>query len=329
MTTAPLAEREPKYSPNEPGSEVFWKTYNQNLELPIAVLMAGFLHVLIVAGLILGMWFIGRSTPDKESVPIALVDNGEDDNGKGNPNNGGVEDPLTKGDVSPIAADFQALPLPDNVTLPEIQQEIQDRLELDKDLATVKITEEKAAAYAGLDQTIRDKLLPVGQKKGTGAGPAGPGGTGSDATRARSLRWVMRFKTSSGRDYLDQLAGLGAIVVVPIPPDNKSAYVFRELSNPKPGEVVSEAEWHRLAQQIQFCDFKQDSVRQVSGELGLASVKPHMFWAFFPKSLEDRLAKLEREYQNRSADAIEETVFQVTMTNGRYELVVVRQTLKK
>lgn len=315
--------------PTEPGENTFWQTYNSNLEFPLAWAISIFLHGALIATLAVVLLWAMTGKEDKTPVPIRLVEGGSDDSGEGDLMAGGVPDPLTIGQASPTESDFSALPLPNEQTLPEITQDFQDKIKLDEDLATVKITPEKAAAYAGLSEAIRDKLMPFGQDKGTRPGTkSGPQGTGADATRARSLRWVLRFSTTSGRDYLNQLHALGAIVIVPVPPENKSAYVFRDLKNPVVGELATDAEWQKLAQQIQFCDFKRDSVVQVTTELGLGELKPHMFWAFFPKSLEDRLAEMERSYQNRSADAIEETVFEVRPLGGSYDLTVVRQKLK-
>lgn len=315
--------------PTGPGDETFWQSYNRNLEFPIASLMSILAHVAIVAVLVGMLLLLMAGGKDKTSVPIVLVqDNGKDAAGAGNPFDGGPTDPIAIGEAAPTPADLQSLP--NNETIPEIQQEIKNQLKLQDDLANVTVTEEKAAAYAGLDKTVRDKLLPVGQKRGAGgAGPAGPGGTGADATRARSLRWVLRFRHTNGRDYLNQLASLGALVIVPIPPANSDAYVFRDLVNPTVGPRVSDDEWKKLAQQIQFCDFKQESVREVSEVLGVSSVRPHCFWAFFPPELEAKLADLERRYQGRESKDIEETIFAVTAQNGKNELTVVRQTLKR
>ncbi|MGL6097958.1 MAG: hypothetical protein ACRC7O_19420 [Fimbriiglobus sp.] len=310
-----------------PPDEKFWKTYNSRLEFPIAALLSLLAHVALIAVLVFLLVVAMAGGEDKSSVPLRLVDNGDAEEGLGNKNAIGKDEPLTPGDTAgPTLKDVDALPLEDS--LPEVQKDFQEKIQLDPDLAETVVTPEKAAAYASLNDVLRDQILPVGQRKGNGGTEAGEAGIGSDATKARSLRWVMRFRTNNGRDYLNQLSALGAIVIVPVPPENKAAYVFRDLVNPKVGNLVSEGEWQKLAQQIQFCDFKQDSVAQVSAELGLAQTKPHMFWAFFPKVLEDQLAKKEREYQNRSPDSVSETVFQVVQKGGRFDLDVVRQTLK-
>ena len=56
---------------------------------------------------------------------------------------------------------------------------------------------------------------------------------------------------------------------------------------------------------------------------------PTAFWAFFPKELEEKLARMETGYRNRRSEDIEETIFRVTIRGGSYELVVDDQRIKK
>lgn len=311
---------------DEPGEATFWQAYNRNLEFPIAGLLSVFAHLLVVAGLVLVILLAMSRSKDTSPVPISLVDSGLDDSGRGNPNDGGDPIPITNGDNNPTQADMDNLPSIDE--MPEIKERIEKDISLDPELADVKIPDDKVAPLAGLAQELQNKLAQVGQRKGAGGvGATGVGGTGSDSTRARSLRWVLRFRITTGREYLNQLAGMGAVVVIPIPPVNKSAYVFKDLSGNGKGEMMADGEWMQLAQKVQFCDYKRDVVQQVVKELK-APVEAHAFWAFFPKDWEDRLATMERNHQNRRSEDIQETVFQVILRNGKYDLEVVRQTLK-
>ena len=41
-----------------------------------------------------------------------------------------------------------------------------------------------------------------------GSAGKGPGGSGADSTLGRNMRWVLRFKVTGGRDYLDQLKSM-------------------------------------------------------------------------------------------------------------------------
>ncbi len=318
-----------------PSEETFWQTYSPNLELPLATIVSVFAHVLIVAILVAVMVYVAGGS-NKDTVPIQLVDGAFDDAGEGSAGSGGVADPIALGKAAPQTQDFEALPLP--AALPEVRKDIQDRIAIDDPTSTTRMSEEKAAAYGSLDKALQDKLLGLGQKKGTpggkGTGDSGQegtgiGGTGADSTRARGLRWVVRFKTTSGRDYVNQLAGLGAVIAVPAPPDfKKSMLVFRDPGNPSASSVATDQDFRAFGGQIQFCDFKRDSVVQVSEALGLKFTPP-AFWAFFPKELEAELARKETAYRNKRSEDIEETKFQVISRGGKYEAVVVEQKVKQ
>jgi len=312
------------------GDGVFWEKYSSRLEFPNSLALATLIFAAMGFVLVLSVydWKSGQ----KKAVPIHLADDGEDDFGEGKAGSG-TEVPVL-GQKDPSAADYQKVI---DKPLPEITDDLKNKIALEDPLTASTLPEEKAAAYQTVSEEIRNKLLNLGKGKdgSTGKGNSGQtgdgiGGTGADSTRARSLRWVLRFKTTSGRDYLNQLRALNAVVVVPLGSDKSSAYVFRphELENPKPGALVTEAEWKQLAQQIQFCDFKRDSAQAVGEALGL-NFTPAAFWAFFPPELEKELAKKEVAYRNRRPEDVAETVFQVTVRGGQYELFVVDQKVKR
>lgn len=329
------ADRPDAGPPDEPSEATFWQTYSPNLELPISSILSVFAHVLLV-GLLFAVFQLSFGGKDKSGVPIKLVDGGFDDAGDGSAGSGGAVDPVALGNAAPDKTDLDRLPLPN--ALPDIQKDFQERIALDDPTAAIKMSDEKSAAFGSLDKSIADKLLGLGQKKGTPGGPGsgdsgqagtGVGGTGADSTRARGLRWVVRFKTSSGQDYVDQLAGLGAVIAVPAPPDfKKSMYVYRDPKNPGKSAVATDQDFRAFGGQIQFCDFKRESVEQVRDALGLKFTPP-AFWAFFPKDLEADLARKETAHANKRAEDIEETVFQIVSRGGKYEAVVAKQTPKR
>ena len=314
-----------------PGETIFWEKYNQRLEFPTSLAIATLTFSLMI---FLGIFVLAFLTggKDKSSIPIRLVEGGEDDEGQGSPGSGGFEDPLKKGEAAPKPEDFAVLPQQD---LPKVQEDLKNAIALDDPNATASISEEKIHAYAALDDAIREKL--IGQQRGQGPGAGrgdtgqfgkGPGGDGADSTRARSLRWILRFRTVDGKDYLMQLKSLGATVLVPLSSDRKQMYIFKDLDNPRPGTLATDADYSVLARQIQFSDFRRDSCRQVGEALRLDFV-PTVFWAFFPAQIEKELARLEVAYRNRRPQDIDETVFQVTIRGGQYQLVVSEQRAKR
>lgn len=309
----------------EPGDKAFWVTYSPRFEMPIsytgsALLLASFVGLL---ALILMIPSFGKQ---RKGAELGLV--GDDDFGAGSAGKG-VDDPLVTGDNTPTKEDIkEVLPNPEQ-TLPQIKDDMKALFE-----DAPSISDRKATEYASLDQSIKDKMY--GNKKGSG-GPGkggteghgdGPGGNGSDSTRARSLRWIISFKTRDGRDYLNQLSALGAVVVVPVPPEGKQQFIFRDLGNPKPGTYCSPKDWEKLNSQIQFTDFVRKSVQDVSIALNL-DFTPKNFMAFFPPEMEEKLSRMEKSYQNRRSEDIEETRFELVMRGGKYEMIVAAQKLKR
>jgi hypothetical protein len=318
-----------------PPESTFWQRYNQHLEFPTSVLISVLALSLGLMFIVLIVWAAMSSGPDRSQVAIKLGEGGPDDTGDGSPSEGGVQDPIAIGLTAPKAEDFERLNLPKD-QLPQVKDDLKKAIEVEDPSSDISVPDEKAAAYKTLDDELRNKLLGLGQKKGAGPGPgsgdtgpgSGSGGTGVDSTRARSIRWVLRFRTTGGRDYLDQLMAMRAVVLVPVQGSNKQMYIFRDLAHPKPGTIATDADIAQLSHLIQFSDIRQSSVQGVGEALGL-NYTPPVFWAFFPSDLEAELARKEKSYRNRRPEDIEETVFQVTVRGGQYELIVVEQRAKR
>mgnify|MGYP000067778280 FL=1 len=313
--------------------EEFWEKYNKRLEFPLATVTAVLLHIGIAALLIFILVRL-MNREDTSPVPVQLVQvlGLDDGGGLGSSGSGGVEDPFVQADAEPDRAIINSLPNPNQ--LPEIRDEIRQTIRYFDEQGRLPISDSNAAAYASLEESIRKKLL--GARQGAGDGPGsgfdgsagkGPGGSGADSTLGRNLRWVLRFRVSSGRDYLDQLRAMQAKLLVPIPNTDKALF-FPDLNDLSRHRIATDDDLRQLANQIKFCDTRRDAVWQVAGTLQL-DFKPATFWAFFPKSLEEELARLERNYRNRRPEDIEETIFRVTFRGGMPEVVVEDQTLKR
>lgn len=200
--------------PTEPSDETFWHKYNHRLEMPTSAVISVLLHALILGGLVLVLLY-ALSGRDSKPVPIRILgDGGDDASGDGSPGSG--RENAVANATAPTPQDREQLPRLSD--LPDVKKELQDQIDIDPS-AVSAVSDDKVAAYASLDKAVRDKLIGPnsgnpGSGDGTGKGDsgqvgAGPGGHGSDSTRARSLRWVLRFRTTSGRDYLDQLRASG------------------------------------------------------------------------------------------------------------------------
>ena len=156
--TAILPESESTIS-DTPPETAFRKRYNDHLEMPTSIIGSICIHVAIVFALIFVLFRL-IDGPVKPIIPIVMVDQGEDEEGKGNPETGKAPETLAKGTNAPTSDDLAKLNLPS--TLPR-KNEIQDQLRVDSAEADIKMPESDQLAYAVLDKHLSDKLLGIGQ----------------------------------------------------------------------------------------------------------------------------------------------------------------------
>ncbi|MBN9118447.1 MAG: hypothetical protein J0I06_04680, partial [Planctomycetes bacterium] len=291
-------DEEPERLDGPPEEEDLWERYNRRLEFPLATVAAVFIHVIVGAILVYVLVGLMDSGEDRSNPPLQLIAvGGMDDAGEGSAGSGWRENPDIVKDVDPFKGVKDVFATPE--ALADAKADIQKTVLPDAS-GNLPIAAPNVAAYSQLDDSIRKKLLGVGSNEGSGPGAgkgsdgsagAGPGGTGADSTRARGLRWVLRFRVASGKDYLDQLKAMGAEILIPLPPDNKKCILIRDLNDPKQ-KVADDADLKRLAGKIQFSDSRRDQVKDVCGVLGVNTTPPPAaFWAFFPKNLEEELAR--------------------------------------
>lgn len=314
-----------------PPHEDFWEKYSKRLELPLSAVGSLLLHV-VIGSVLLYVVTTLMNTGDRSDVPVKLAAiGGLDDAGDGSPGSGGIEDAIREADANPLRAAIDALPDPNR--LPEIKEDIQKTLRLVDPSGNLPITTENAVALAQLDKTIRDKLL--GARAGAGGGPgrgidgtpgSGPGGTGANSTLARGLRWTLRFRISSGRDYIEQLRVLGAKLLIPIPGSGQCV-VIEDLGQPDRRKVIGQAELDAYGG-LRFSDPRRDVVGSLAQTLQL-DFTPTVFFAIFSRELEEELAAKEVAYRNRRPEDIEVTVFRVTVRGGSYSIVVDEQQVRR
>jgi hypothetical protein len=141
------------------------------------------------------------------------------------------------------------------------------------------------------------------------------------------MRWTLRFKVTSGRDYLDQLRAMEATLLIPMPGTGQ-VVLIESLDRPDAKRVVSSDQLGRYAGLMQFHDVRRDVVNSVAETLGL-EFRPTSFCAVFTKKREDELARMETAYRNRRPEDIEVTVFKVTVRDNKPEVFVDEQKPKR
>lgn len=313
-----------------PPEEEFWEKYNRRLEFPLATVGTVLLHVGIGALLVFLLLKLA-SSEDKSGVPIKIMEVAGIDSGEGSAGSGGEPDPF-RDEGDPIKARVESMADPSK--LPEVRENIRQTIKYFDESGKLPISDANAAAFAGLDDSMRKMML--GARKGAGPGQGsgtdgskgkGPGGTGADSTLGRNLRWVLRFNVTDGRNYLDQLRVLEARVFFPLPGTGRG-YLIEDLGAPEKHRIATEAEIGQFAGQLQFHDPRPAVVNSVLNTLKLDR-GPSSICALFPKKVEEELARLERAYRNRRPEDIEETIFKITIRGGSPEIVVYDQKAKR
>lgn len=307
--------------PNGVIEQPFWERYNQRLEMPVSVAVA--VLVFVAAGALI-VYFMEMGGPNKKPVPMVFA-GGDDDEGDGSPGGGGEQLAVGK---PPSTEDLNKM-LKDVPLKEAIEKEVRDKLDLGGD---VEVSASDSVALAQLNDDLRNKLL--GARSGTGKGTSGgnndggtgPGGFGASSTYARGLRWVIKFETSNGQDYINQIGGIGGSMLVPVPPDNKTLLYFKNPSNGQ-STTATDADIQTVGGLIQFSEVNPDTVKAVAAALNL-KFQPKFFYAYFPRNLEEKLAALEKNYQNKKPEQIRKTVFKVIVRGGSYDFVVTDQTLR-
>src|SRR5207247_1798079 len=86
-------------------------------------------------------------------------------------------------------------------------------------------------AGGGMGGSGRDGGRATGKDTGQGAGQ-GDGKGVLNIREKRVLRWAMTFNTRNGKDYLDQLTGLGAKIGIPVEGKEGQFLLVDNLKNP-------------------------------------------------------------------------------------------------
>jgi hypothetical protein len=313
-------------------AEQFWQKYSPHYEFPLSNVASIAVHVLVLVGII---FLIKKMTSRDGEVPAVPVHSQKIKLGDGSRGH------LAGGPGDGTAENKE---VDDNDRQPDPQREI-PQAELSKAMVSVsnwvpdlkenpealqKIV--KSPNFKSLEK-LSDELkerVSKSFKEKSGSQPGTPGGQSTGAGDAatsgsRSLRWIIVFRTNSGEDYLRQLSGFKAKIVVPEPPTFKgSSLLFEDLTNPGKGKPLKGQE----LPEMEFTDSDASSAGKVARALGL-DFEPPYFCAFFSKEMEEELAAKERSYRDRKEEDIYSTTFRVIERNGKFEVTVTDQKPQK
>ena len=317
----------PAEAPLVPPEETFWRKYSPNHEVPLSTMASFVIHfflgLLVIA---LGANFFWGGDPEPPAVDnIVFAGGGGPGDGGGapdallDPREAVAFDPNFRGSTvrSDLTYDPKDIPpLPSDAGRPI--EEVRTGVDQAKGIAD-------AARRIG-SQGRGGPGTGGGKGSGDGPGEGDGSGPGKQTKRAKRMeRWVLNFRYNSGEEYARRLENLQAILVVP---EGDKFRVYEDLSRrPVRGTVKTLAEINQL-NRIYWRDDNPDSVAALAQALGWPTV-PRYVAAFFPRDLEEELARQERAYRGLTEEEIDarrlETIFQAERVAGRWNVKVVDQ----
>lgn len=329
--------------PKMPPDEKFWVRYSPHHEAPLSGVSSLTLHVLIPCLVALYFAFFHKYfEKQNQPIPVTGITLGDNPNaGGGGEPNGGAERPPAEA-VAAVTPDTPSTPPTETPTDLTVEKQNPVPLPKPEDVSTTEINAraiEASAALSQMSQEAKDRHAKAlinaakgqggpgkGGGAGTGEGPGvgdgkGPGVQGGIASERekRKFRWSLRFSTANGRDYADQIAGLGGILAVPEP--DGTFRVIRDLKHvPVQGEVEDVTKLDRIF----WIDDTPASVGSLTQALQIKPPPPYIV-SFFPESLEKRLLQLELGYRGKKEHEIRETRFIVRKRGNSYNPEVIFQ----
>jgi hypothetical protein len=274
---------------------------------------------------------LGSAVPSKPALPVTVsavqVSDGPDRSDSGD-----LGDGPPGGDVAEVSTEPEKPNLPGTEAPAETIEALTDvpmeTVPLDNAPTQQEIVDKRseaqrqAARAQTAAQAARDRLNQTpGATRGGGGGSGGGTGSGSGGGGSRAARWVLRFNTSSPRDYLAQLGGLGADVAFPQRGDK---YLF--VSN-LAGTLTKVTRTLGQESRVFWIDENPQAVSGVAEVLGIPV--PPLMAAFLPPALEEKMVRLELAYKNAaSEDEIIQTVFDCVKRGGSQEVIVTDQKLR-
>jgi hypothetical protein len=332
----------------KPPEDSFWKHYSPHHEFPLSLLSSAMLHAIGITFLLLVAFGIILAFRANNPVPFEAVRLA--DTGGGGGRKTGIEEGEGVGrapeeNVKPGEKTEKSSP-GEEVKRPELTQAQINDLKIQFNDEAVRIIQSSKAAQAAMahiDQEVlrklHDGLSPAlgeggpgkgggkdgGKDKGKGSG-VGEGRASLSQREKRMFRWHLESRPRSGMDYLRQLHGLGAILAIPKPENPRDYYIVRDLLK-RPTQLLNED--ISKIQLIYWTPERPQLVHDVMQALDL-QLRPSHFVAFFPVELEERLLKMELQYQGLKEDQITETWFEVVPeSGGGYGVRVSNQTPRK
>jgi hypothetical protein len=304
--TAPAPPPEQALPPRDgpPPPPVLKVTPYEKVSSFLVALVLGLIIVVFVLSVV---YLANRLPRSSAAVPLEIIDL------PGGAEDGAVDETLRVDSPEELSQDASLAEVLEDVT--EIEEVLENVIEL-ADQASNQ-------AQQQFDFALESSGTP-GSATGTGrrALGMGPGESGLP----REQRWYISFdERGTLQEYARQLDHFG-IELGALLPEGRLV-ILSNLTADRPAVTTKSTgkDENRLYMNWQGGNRRQADVelfKKAGIDVGRQGVVLH----FYPQRTESMLARLERDYANRSTDHIRRTYFVVRSTRGGYEFVVTRQT---
>lgn len=268
--------------------------------------------IAVVAGLVLAVLALATvyvsslKPPPVVAVPVELLEMpGGDDNGL-------PDETLRVDSPDPERADATSAEIQSAET--DISETLETVLELSE-----TATETAARQFEAGVQNAGQKGSSRGSgRRGLGMGP-GVGGI------SREQRWFIRFSDREGLDEYARQLGFFGIELAAIKPDGQVTILSKlGLGQPTVTVIKPDGGDQRLTMSWKAGE-RQKADRQLFERAGIKIGQDSRLMQVYPAATEDKLARLERDFNKLDAKQIKRTYFEVRSAGSGYEFVVTRQ----
>jgi hypothetical protein len=294
----------------------FYDQYSPNHELPYSSLASFAFHFCLMLLLpLLASIITPEDTLPPEVTVVTVADSPED-------SASGAGELETPGELEATEESSEAeMPLEETDPTLEPSEELvieETAVEEQEERVERTVTETTEAGQeiaSSARQSLEDARAALSNTPGGSRG-GNEEGTGSPG---RAARWIMHFRATNARDYMNQMAALGAEIAFP---DRGDQWLFFDLTQANPTGVVRDLSGESRMYWIE----QGDSIPAICQALGIPSAE--FMVTFFPIEIENRLLEMELAYMGpKQEQDILQTHFEVFRSGGGYDVRVTSQTL--
>lgn len=302
---------EPRQDPVEElvaSDRPWWQRYSSHGELPWSTLTSMVLHLFALLVIIVLSMQIIRRDPTPPAVDVVAVVGEEEESVIAESDDALDKEPLVSSEPTPSMAD-----VPEEMETAKLDRP-PEAAPVDVDLDPDAIGQGATAAQSSMKEAaarMRNALDNL--RKNLDRRKKGRAG--------RQARWVLVHPGGDIHELAAEMDGLGATIA--FPSDDGQWTYYDHLSAPSPHSYDRDlGEEDRIFWSWEGDEWPRKLARLVGREY------TGRMLTFLPYELEERMAEMERAYQNLEEDEVKSTRFESFQRDGRWDVKVVKQEPK-